>query len=108
MNRYTMTAVVHDEVQMVPDANGYFVVASEVDLTVDALRAQLAALAEEYEALTVSHTIKAANLALLVEKVLDYHAAIDEYGVCGSDSDAEVETAREDMIDLARSLENKP
>lgn len=76
----------------------------------DALRAQLAALAEEHETLTVSHTIKAANLALLVEKVLDYVTAIDRCEENGHDGGDVFEAgqAYDALLDLARSLENKP
>lgn len=78
------------------------------------LRAQLAALAEEHEALTISHDIKDANLALLVEKVTAFGAARDVVIAAydnGSNVDsvetqcASAESACVAMLDLARSLD---
>lgn len=78
----------------------------------DALRAQLAALAEEHEVLTNHATIVEANLKALVEKVLAYEVAAAALTAAPleacADAEADAEIAFHDaefaMTDLARSL----
>lgn len=72
----------------------------------DALRAQLAALAEEHEVLTHHATIVEANLNALVEKVLAHKAADDALGATNYSDEAIASAAKAwaELNDLARSL----